>query len=124
MDIYTYIYGFFTSIYICRDGHILTYRYVDPNLPLDINMYRRRRDRPGLTRARRPPARTAVRSTVPQQGCAARCVRLGIPRGVGRLHRAARVLADERTRPCTARAGLAHTRILLESMRMQPVHDW
>jgi hypothetical protein len=61
-------------------------------------------------------ARTAVRSTLPQQGCAARCVRLGMLRGVGRLHGAARVLADERTRPCTARTGLAHTRSVLKSM--------
>ncbi len=77
--------------------------------------------RPGLTRAGRAHARSAVRLTVPQHGCAARCARLGlILRAVGRLHRVARVLADERTRPCTARAGLAHTRSALALM--QPVH--
>jgi hypothetical protein len=79
-------------------------------------------DRPGLTAAGRANARTAVRSTVPQQGCAAGCVRLGVLRAVGRLHRAARVLADERTWPCTARAGLAYTCRGLASMRTQSVH--
>jgi hypothetical protein len=45
---------------------------------------------------------------VPQLHCAARCFRLGILRAVGRLLRAARVFADERTRPCTARAVCDH----------------
>jgi hypothetical protein len=74
----------------------------------------------GLTRAGRTHARTAMRSALPQHGRAAGCVRLGVLRGVGELHRVARVLADERTRPCTARAGPADTRSALASMRSQP----
>jgi hypothetical protein len=62
----------------------------------------------GLTRAVRPPARSAVRLTVPQHGCAARCVRLAMLRGVNRLHRAARVLAEVRACPCTARVVCDH----------------
>jgi hypothetical protein len=80
-----------------------------------------RRDRPGLTRAGRAHASIAVRSTVPQHSCAAGCVRLGVLPGVGRLHHAARAVADERNRPCTARAVLAHTRSALAPMRTQSV---
>jgi hypothetical protein len=58
----------------------------------------------GLTPAGRPPANRAVRSALPQPRHAAGCARLGKLRAVGRRHRAARVLADVRTRPCMARA--------------------